>query len=471
MAYIDGSDVAALAADVPGRILPDDLVIDVAVSVADALDHAHENGLLHRDVKPGNILVGQGRRRRVYLADFGIAKPQDSGSALTSTGAFVGSLAYCAPEQAAAEPLTGAADQYQLACTIFEMLVGAPPYSGPNLVAVLHHHLTSPVPSPRSRRPALPPELDAVFSRALAKTPSQRYLRCADFADDLVAALTGRWTEAIGPAPVPTAPTPHPPAEVWRQSTVVGPVAQQPLAFASTNVQAPIPPVIGSPIAWTGNPHPPEHLRGLACGAYFALSSTDDPVDELLVTGSKCNLRKQLRETWGIIDGESAEETIELLMLGLDAPDYDPVLAAIRSRGSFGRDRIVHDFPALNPSVLDTCLSIVGYTQGRPDVLPGSVAAWDISRLVILVRYSAYLEFLHPYRAWEVILEAGRKAAQVYPDWREYAAGLEWGRAFTVAEGDDRPVRAAEASFAETRPTILQLVMDPTSPWCRLPLR
>ena len=494
MAYIDGSDAGALAQTLPDRVFAGDLVAEIVSAIADALDHAHDNGLLHRDVKPGNILVTHTRRRRIYLADFGIAKAQDAGTALTSTGAFIGSLAYCAPEQAAADHLTGAADQYQLACTAFELLTGAPPYPGTNLVQVLHQHLNSPPPSPRSRRPELPGELDAVFAQALAKDPAQRYRRCSDFADALVDVLDSLpapppgMAAATGPASTVVATTPVPAATSgpWHQPTVSGTPPPQPIWSGGSGPMIFAPPqhfsspgFPGPPIRWSGFPLLPEQLRGLSCGAYFALEATSDPVDDLFVTGSKRHLRKKLRDTWGIVDAESADETVDLLQLGMDAPDYDPTLRTIRNvaggtpRGALvhERDRILRAAPGLIPSILDTVLTVASSTRDFPEEIPGSVAAWDLSRLVIIVRYCVFLGYLDPDVAWSIVVDAGRRAAGVYPHWGAYAAGFEVGRALSRAEGDRHPARAADGVFAESRPIILRLLSDPTSPWIRLPLR
>jgi serine/threonine-protein kinase len=190
MAYVEGTDAAVRAARYDGNVLPAQLVGDIVTAVGSALDYAHERGLLHRDVKPGNILLTDSATPHIYLADFGIAKAQDSATGVTGTGAFVGSLPYVSPEQIRADTnVTGALDQYQLACTAFELLAGEPPYAGPGVAAVLNQHLHSPPPSPRSRRPDLSSAVDEVFARAMAKDPAARYPSCAGFAAALSAAL------------------------------------------------------------------------------------------------------------------------------------------------------------------------------------------------------------------------------------------------------------------------------------------
>ncbi len=190
MAYIEGPDAGTLASSYENRFMPTELVIDITNAIAGALDYAHERGLLHRDVKPGNILVDESSRPQAYLADFGIARPQDDNLGLTATGGFIGSVPYCAPEQFDdPRTLTAAVDQYQLACTAFELLTGAPPFGSPEPLAAMRQHLTADPPDPGYRRPGLPHTLAGVFRRALAKDPSHRYPTCADFADALAESL------------------------------------------------------------------------------------------------------------------------------------------------------------------------------------------------------------------------------------------------------------------------------------------
>ena len=164
-------------------------VCAVVTAVAAALDYAHQQGLLHRDVKPANILVTdpQDGKRRILLADFGIARPIGDISGLTATNFTVGTLTYAAPEQLMGSDIDGRADQYALAATAFHLLTGAPPYQHSNPVAVISQHLTAPLPKLSDRRPELT-SLDEVLSRGLAKDPADRFERCSD----LAAALTHR---------------------------------------------------------------------------------------------------------------------------------------------------------------------------------------------------------------------------------------------------------------------------------------
>lgn len=164
MRYIAGKDLKATL-EREGR-LSEERVARVISAVAAALDAAHAAGLIHRDVKPANVLIGTDGH--VYLTDFGIAKAA-SGAALTKTGSFVGTVDYCSPEQIEGRPLSAAADEYALACLAFECLTGRTPFARDSEAAMMHAHLVDPPPSARALRPELRAGLDAVLARGLAK--------------------------------------------------------------------------------------------------------------------------------------------------------------------------------------------------------------------------------------------------------------------------------------------------------------
>jgi Protein kinase domain len=181
MRYVAGGDVRSLLArEGPLSVAR---VSAILVSVASALDAAHAALLVHRDVKPGNMLmdVRKGRPDHVYLADFGLTKATSGAVSLTGTGRFLGTADYAAPEQIGGRRVDGRADQYALACAAVEMLTGQPPFPLENVMAILTAHMSEPPPPLSALRHGLPAELDAVLGRALAKSPDDRYLSCGDF--------------------------------------------------------------------------------------------------------------------------------------------------------------------------------------------------------------------------------------------------------------------------------------------------
>ncbi|OBG83547.1 hypothetical protein A5699_00090 [Mycobacterium sp. E802] len=197
MDYVRGRDAADLARAHPaGLPLPEAMTI--ATAVASALDYAHGHRMLHRDVKPANILLGLSDHgdQRILLADFGIARRTEDISGLTATNTTVGTLAYAAPEQLLGQQLDGRADQYALAATVFHLLAGKPPFVDSNPAVVIGKHLSAAPPALSHFRPELA-RLDPVFARALAKHPAERYPRCANFAD----ALTVADSAAVGAPP------------------------------------------------------------------------------------------------------------------------------------------------------------------------------------------------------------------------------------------------------------------------------
>ena len=188
MDFVEGTDAAALVRDRYPAGLPPQFAAEIVTAVADALDYAHERGLLHRDVKPANILLsesgGSSQRRRILLSDFGIARQMDDNSGLTATNMTVGSLAYAPPEQLMGASLDGRTDQYALAATAFQLLTGKPPFDDSNAAVVISSHLSSPPPRMADRRPDLS-HLDPIISKAMAKESADRYPTCRDFATAL----------------------------------------------------------------------------------------------------------------------------------------------------------------------------------------------------------------------------------------------------------------------------------------------
>ena len=183
MRYVEGRDLHERLRD--GWMDPTD-AIGILVQLASALDAAHARGLVHRDVKPSNVLLDTGARPdgsdHVYLADFGLTERVADEAGIGTDGRLLGTIDYVAPEQIAGEDIDQRADVYSLGCVLYECLVGKPPFQGDSEVAVVFAHLETVPPASSVARAGLPAGLDAVIARALAKEPAQRYPSCREFA-------------------------------------------------------------------------------------------------------------------------------------------------------------------------------------------------------------------------------------------------------------------------------------------------
>jgi glycine betaine/choline ABC-type transport system substrate-binding protein len=198
MRFVDGTDLGALI-DARAGLDPVEATHLVG-QVAGALDAAHARGLVHRDVKPANVMVAGGPgERHAYLADFGLAKNTGSETGLTSSGVVVGTVDYIAPEQVRGERVDARTDVYSLGCLLFKALTGRVPYLADTTLAKMYAHAHEPVPSIAALVPGLPPDLDAVVQRAMAKDPADRFPSAGDFARAARAAAAS--------APVPPAAT------------------------------------------------------------------------------------------------------------------------------------------------------------------------------------------------------------------------------------------------------------------------
>ena len=217
MQYVPGPDLATLLER--SGALPPERALDIVAAIGNALDHAHACGLLHRDVKPANILLATmpGGGERVMLTDFGIGRDMTASSALTRAGEVVASFAYASPEQVSGAAVDARADVYSLGAVLFELLTGRRAFDADSLPALLYAVVHAPPPDVRAVRPDLPPAISGVLARALAKDPADRFGSCAE----LVAAARACWPArvpapetAVGPVPVP--PPPQRPAAPTR---------------------------------------------------------------------------------------------------------------------------------------------------------------------------------------------------------------------------------------------------------------
>ncbi|MGW4122268.1 bifunctional serine/threonine-protein kinase/ABC transporter substrate-binding protein [Nocardia sp. NPDC004711] len=189
MQYVDGGDAAAL----DPFTLPAHDAVHIIGETAKALDYAHSMGVIHRDVKPANILLTRsvpGQDRRILLTDFGIGRLRDDSAQITRTGMLAATITYASPEQLSGAALDERSDQYSLACTLFRLLTGSTPYQAETAAAVIAGHLQHPAPRVTDRRPELPAALDAVLARGLAKRPEDRFDSCRAFADAALRALS-----------------------------------------------------------------------------------------------------------------------------------------------------------------------------------------------------------------------------------------------------------------------------------------
>jgi serine/threonine protein kinase len=190
MRYVAGTDLRALLKK-HSPLAPADSIF-LTGQAARALDAAHRKGLVHRDVKPGNLLIEHGQDGdpdHVYLSDFGITKYMLSRSGLTKTGEFLGTIDYVAPEQIQETPVDGRADEYSLGCVLYECLTGRVPFPKERDAAIIWAHVEEMPPPPSALEPELPAAVDDVFSRVLAKKPDDRYATCREFVDAARASL------------------------------------------------------------------------------------------------------------------------------------------------------------------------------------------------------------------------------------------------------------------------------------------
>jgi len=284
MRWIEGTDLSRLVKG--GGGLDRGRAARIVAQVASALDAAHARGLVHRDIKPGNVLIEQREgQEHAWLADFGLAKKAAASSGgMTATGQFVGTLDYLAPEQIQGGSVDARADVYALGCVLFESLTGRVPYPRDSEPAKLFAHITEPPPRPRELRPELPDECDRIVARAMAKDPAERYPSAGDLGRAALAAAAGRASHepersvaAGGAAPAPAATTvaaPTPRRRLPRAALATAAIA---LLLATAAIAA---------IALTGDDEEPERTASPAA-ATGALPEPREPQIDRISLGPR----------------------------------------------------------------------------------------------------------------------------------------------------------------------------------------
>ncbi|WP_369140220.1 Stk1 family PASTA domain-containing Ser/Thr kinase [Modestobacter versicolor] len=193
MEYVEGETLRDVIRR-EGRLSPD-RAMSLAADICAALDFSHRNGIVHRDVKPGNVMITP--QGTVKVMDFGIARAvSDSAATMTSTAAVIGTAQYLSPEQARGEGVDARSDVYSAGCLLYELVTGTPPFTGDSPVAVAYQHVREDPRTPSSINPEIPPELDAIVLKAMSKNPANRYQSAADMRADLLRAVAGQRVEA-----------------------------------------------------------------------------------------------------------------------------------------------------------------------------------------------------------------------------------------------------------------------------------
>jgi serine/threonine-protein kinase len=422
MPYAEGESLRQRLAREPQLAL--ETALQITREVGSALQHAHEHGIVHRDIKPENIMLSGGQ---AVVADFGIARALSAAAAdqqLTATGIAVGTPQYMSPEQAAGAVVDGRSDQYSLACTLYEMLVGEPPFNGPSPQAVIARHSVEPVPSLRLIRQTVPQGAEAAIVRALAKVPADRFPSMQHFLDGL------RAPDAVSVSTVGSSPSRTRLAPRARRRLLIGLVAAVLVGAAAWGLVArgassanPITALAVLPFQDFGNPD----------SSYLGQGMTDGLIADLAQIGSL----KVISRASGVVAGEQAQTLGELGgRLGVDAV----VRGSIRKVGDSVQVQVrLQRAP-------DSSLILSRTYQGRLGDLPrlqqeitlaisGALNAplEDMERSRLSARpavdqraYDAYLRGrFHPERGEsEQALQLFQQASRIAPEWAAPYVGL-----------------------------------------------
>lgn len=250
-------------------ILPVDEALRLAEQLAGALDYAHQNGAIHRDMKPANVMFRDAAATQPVITDFGIAKLLDN-KTMTMSGSIVGTPTYMSPEAAQGVKVDGRSDIYSLGVILYQMVTGQPPYSGETPLSVIMKHMTEPLPPAVSLNPALPPPVDLLLDKALAKAPENRFQTAAEFSAALLRANSRA-------AAVPPASSPQPATATAAQSP------ESPRVVSPERLPAPVTPAPAAETAVRKRPLPlliaAVVVLALSIGGFFWLGNGADDVD------------------------------------------------------------------------------------------------------------------------------------------------------------------------------------------------
>ncbi|MFI5508121.1 serine/threonine-protein kinase [Mycobacterium sp. NPDC051804] len=376
MDYVEGTDAACLLRESYPDGMARGEVAEIISSVADALDYAHQRNLLHRDVKPANILLAnpEGSDQRILLADFGIARWTNDISGLTATNMTVGTVSYAAPEQLMGERLDGRADQYALAATAFHLLTGRPPFQHSNPAVVISQHLSAAPPAIAEQRPELA-GLDPVLTKALAKSPADRFERCADFARALAHQLGSDTPADVGTSLAASVAKPEKaPRPSWVRAGVIVPAIlavlllvaivvavfeagradneDRPVAAPTTTSAAvtrptftPLPPPPEPPPSPTTTASPTDTTTTTSAPAAAVIGASCSPVGSTSTTAdgstAYCSTLQPTGDSiWSLTQGDVPSPTVttEATEEPLPVAEENPVLVCMQQTGQTRRE-------------------------------------------------------------------------------------------------------------------------------------
>ncbi|UGT63537.1 serine/threonine-protein kinase [Nocardia asteroides] len=367
MRFVAGPDVAELIRADGGRLDPR-RAVQILTQAAAGLDSAHRRGLLHRDVKPANLLVADDDGAdHVFVTDFGIARSRTDDTALTGAGALIATLGYVAPEQIRGDPLDHRADIYALGATLFQMLTGALPFTRSTPAAVLGAHLMEPPPRASAVVPGLPVGLDAVIATAMAKDREQRFPDCRSFAAAARAALDAVVSQAVSPLagvpipPVRPANVPAPSDPTLIRPHPDPPIPAPPLLPPDASNPVPSAPQPSGPGLVRGVPQQVAHLepapdqrRSLLSNTWFRAAAA---LAAVLVVSTAVTLAASPSTVTGT--GTPAEPTATATTA---PPTTTPTTTPRPANPAWGRDA---DLVALFPGLLPPDPAATGYRGAR----------------------------------------------------------------------------------------------------------